>query len=264
MEGIILGQYVPGNSFVHRLDPRAKLAVSLMLLWVVFLLERPVEFAVLGLIIVALYFFAGVAGSFWRVLRPGLYLLLLTLFINMFFTPGKVVLDLGLLFITREGITEGLYLGGKLVFLIAVSALITLTTSPARMTDGLEKMLKPLKKARVPVGELAMMMNLALRFIPAFWEEMDKIRKAQLARGADFASRHPGRRIKYMTALLVPLFVSAFRRADELAVAMESRGYSVGMERTSLHELRMTTRDWAVLTIVFILTTAFVFNKYFI
>ncbi len=264
MEGIVLGQYVPGNSFLHKLDPRTKLIMSAVLLWVIFLLEGPLEYTGFGLFIVFLYLLAGVSGSFLKILRPGLYLVLITLIINMIFTPGRVVLDLGLADITREGLIQGLTMGFRLVFLISMSSLVTLTTSPVRMTDGLELLLKPFKKIGVPASELAMMMNIALRFIPTFWEETDKIRKAQIARGADFDSWNLGRRIKYITALLVPLFVSAFRKADELSMAMEARGYTVGMERTSLHELKMNPRDYLVLTVFFISVAAFVINKYFI
>ncbi|MHB9094664.1 MAG: energy-coupling factor transporter transmembrane component T family protein [Eubacteriales bacterium] len=264
MEGIVIGQYVPGNTFLHRLDPRTKLIISAALLWLIFLLESPVEYVGFGLLVIFLYILSGVTGRLLRVLRPAMYLLLFTLGLNMIFTPGHVLLNLGLVVATREGLIQGLTVGFRLVYLISLSSLVTLTTSPVRMTDGLETLMGPLKKARLPVSELAMMMNVALRFIPAFWEEMDKIRKAQVSRGADFDSWHPSRRIKYMTALLVPLLISAFRKAEELSVAMEARGYAVGMKRTSLHRLQLNLRDYMAILIVLMLTTAFVFNKYFV
>jgi len=257
MEGIVLGQYIPGNSFIHRLDPRSKLVISIILLWMVFLLTRPAEFVGFSVFIVFSYFMAGVTGSFLRVLKPGFYLILFTLTVNMVFTPGHSIFSLGPVAVTREGFILGSVIGLKLVFLISVSSLITLTTSPVRMTDGLERLLRPLRKIGFPVSELGMMMNIALRFIPTFWEETDKIKKAQVSRGADFNTWNLSRRAKYATALLVPLFVSAFRKSDELAVSMEARGYSVGMERTSLYELKMHKSDYAALVVVFVLFIAF-------
>ena len=263
MEGIILGQYVPGESFIHRLDPRTKLCITAILLWLIFILNNPTEYAGFGFSILLLYVLAGVAGNLIRVLRPGLFLVLFTLLINMMFTPGHVLIKLGLVVVTREGAIQGLTVGFRLVYLISLSSLVTLTTSPVRMTDGMEHLMKPLRKIKLPVSELAMMMSIALRFIPTFWEELDIIRKAQVARGADFDSWHLSRRLKFTTALLVPLFISAFRKAEELSVAMESRGYVVGMERTSLNKLQFTTRDYIAIITVLALSVAFVFTKYF-
>lgn len=262
MEGILLGQYVPGKSFLHQLDPRTKIMTSIILVWVVFLLNKPREFALFGLIILFLYLTAGVIKNIWRIMKPGIYLMLLTVIINMFFTPGKPVINLVFLVITREGLIQGLTMGLRLAYLISLSSLLTLTTSPVRMTDGLELLMNPLKKIKFPVSELAMMMNIALRFIPTFWEETEKIIKAQTARGADFKSRNLSKRMKFMTALLVPLFISAFRRADEYSTAMEARGYFVGMARTSLYRLKMSIKDYTVLLIIYLMSGLYIASKF--
>lgn len=263
MEGIVLGQFVPGNSILHRLDPRVKVISSLLLLPVIVLLQRPAEYAGFGLSAVILYVIAGVTGSIFRVLKPGFYLVAFTLFINMVFTPGEMLVNLGIISVSREGLVQGLTIGARLIFLISVSSLVTLTTSPVRMTDGMQWLLRPFRRAGLPVNELAMMMNIALRFIPSFLEETDKIKKAQVSRGADFASRNPGKRIKYLMALLVPLFVSAFRKAEELSVAMESRGYVVGMKRTSLYRLQFHRRDYVTLMVLICLAAGFIAFRYF-
>lgn len=263
MEGFVFGQFVPGNSLLHRLDPRSKLLISAAMVGLVFLLARPLEYLVFGLVILLLYFFSGVIGSMFRVIRPGFYLIAFTVLINMFFIPGQVVLNLGFMVATREGLYQGLTVGTRFLYLIALSSLVSLTTSPVRMTDGLEKLMSPLRRVRFPVGELAMMISIALRFIPTFWEETDKIIKAQISRGADFDSWHPMRRIRFMTALLIPLFINAFRKAEELSVAMESRGYVVGMPRTSLYELRFSRNDYLALALVFSIIAVVVFFRYF-
>ncbi len=258
MEGIILGQYVPGNSFLHRLDPRIKLIISGVLIWFIFFLKNPLEYMGLGVFIIFLYFLSGFPSGFLHVFKPGFYIILFTLLVNMFFTPGQSILSFGPMVITREGIIQGLTIGCKLIFFISLSSLVTFTTSLVRLTDGLQMLMRPFKKVGLPVGELVVMINIALRFIPTFWEETDKIIKAQVSRGADFNSWHLGRRIKYLTALLVPLFVNAFHRADELSMAMEARGYMVGMKRTSLYELRLNLRDYIVLVLMLILSAAFI------
>lgn len=264
MDGIVLGQYIPGCSVLHRLDPRTKLVLSLVLVWFVFLIKSLPEFVAFGAFIFILYLAAGVSSSMFRVLKPGFYLVIFTLLMNILFFPGHVIVNLGILAVTREGVIQGLTVSSRLLFLISASSLVTLTTSPLSMTGGLEALLRPLKRIGIPVSELAMMMNIALKFIPTFLEETDKIMKAQAARGADFKSWHPGRRLKYLSALLVPLFISAFRRADELSVAIESRGYVVGMNRTSLHELKLETRDYVAMVLVGVVFCGFVAYRYFL
>lgn len=257
MDDILIGQYVPGDSFLHRLDPRTKICTTAALIWLVFTLKSTLEYASFGVTIIFIYVISGVAQSFWKSMKPGFYLVVFTIIINAVFTPGEELLNLGLFKFTREGLIQGFTMGFRLLFLIALSSLVTLTTSPVRMTEGLEQMMKPLKRIGFPASELAMMMNIALRFIPTFWEEWDKIRKSQLSRGADFESWNPASRVKYMTAMLIPLFVSAFRKADELSTAMESRGYVVGAPRTSLHVLKFNSRDYVFLTSVFMLLAIF-------
>jgi len=234
----------------------------MVFLGLVFLLKGPAEYTGFGLFVITLYFLSGVAGSFLKILKPGIILILFTLVLNMVFTPGRPILSMGPLVVTEEGLIHGLAMGFRLVYLIALSSLITLTTSPVRMTDGLELLMKPFKRIGLPAGELAMMMNIALRFIPTFWEETDKIIKAQVSRGADFNSRNIARRLRYLAALLVPLFVSAFRKADELSLAMEARGYAVGMERTSLYKLEYTFRDYLVFIGAVVVSVSFVAYKY--
>ncbi|MBU7007431.1 energy-coupling factor transporter transmembrane component T family protein [Phosphitispora fastidiosa] len=263
MEGIVIGQYVPGSSLLHRLDPRTKIIVSAILLWLVFVVENPAEFAAYGLFILVLYIIGGVAGSFLKVMKPGIFLIVITLVLNMFFTPGETMFSIGPVPVSRTGLENGLFLGVKIMYLILLSSLVTLVTSPVRMTDGLERLMKPFQRIGLPASELAMMINIALRFIPTFWEETDKIIKAQKSRGADFESWHLQKRAKYMTALLVPLFVSSFRKADELAMAMESRGYVVGMHRSSLHKLEFRPVDFLVLALTVTITGAFIMYKYF-
>jgi len=257
-----MGQYMPGNSFLHRLDPRTKFIGSALLIVTVFLLKGPVQYAVFGAAVLGLYVLGGVSGSLLRSLRPGIYLVFFTLFLNMIFTPGEItIIRVGVIRITREGVLFGFSMGFRLIFLISVSSLVSLTTSPVRMTDGLELLFKPLKKIGFPSGELAMMMNIALRFIPTFWEETDKIIKAQISRGADFNSWNPLSRIKYMTALLVPLFLNVFRKSDELALAMEARGYEVGMDRSSLHKLQFNLRDYLILVLAPVLLAVFILYR---
>lgn len=257
MEGIILGQYVPGQSFLHRLDPRTKIIAVAILAWVVFLLKTMVDYVCFGVFLVALYFAAGTVKNLWRTIRPGLYLVFFTVILNMIFTPGEPLVKLGFFSLTREGFILGTTMGARLLYLISLSSLLTIATSPVRMTDGLELLMNPFRKVGLPVSEIAMMMNIALRFIPTFWEEWEKIRKAQISRGADFESWNMGNRIKYMTAMFIPLFISAFRRADELSQAMEARGYVVGAPRTSLHVLELNLPDYIIMSLVLLMSAVF-------
>lgn len=257
MEGIILGQYVPGKSFLHRLDPRTKIVSVALLAWVVFMLNTLVSYIAFGVFLAALYLAAGTVKNLWRTIKPGIYLVFFTVILNMIFTPGEPLVRLGFFSLTREGLTLGTTMGFRLLYLIFLSSLLTVTTSPVRMTDGLELLMNPFKKVGLPASEIAMMMNIALRFIPTFWEEWEKIRKAQISRGADFESWNMGSRIKFMTAMLIPLFVSAFRRADDLSQAMEARGYVVGAPRTSLHILELSITDYIIITVVILISLGF-------
>ena len=221
LKDITLGQYFPGNSIVHRLDPRTKLIAVVLYIVALFLAKSFVTYGIMFLLLAVSIAVSKVpVKSIFRGMKPVVFIVIFTAILNLFYTPGDTVL---------------------------VTFLLTYTTSPILLTDGLENLLGPLKKIHVPVHELAMMMSIALRFIPLLIEETDKIMSAQRARGADFESGNLLQRAKSLIPLLVPLFISAFRRADELAVAMECRCYHGGEGRTRLRQLRYATRDWAVL-----------------
>ncbi|HHY19172.1 MAG TPA: energy-coupling factor transporter transmembrane protein EcfT [Firmicutes bacterium] len=249
---VTLGQYIPGESFVHRLDPRTKLIMALALIVVLFMIESFIGYLwVAGFLLLAIINGDIPLSSITRGLKPLTLIILLTVILNIFFTEGTQVLwQWKFIKITQEGIAKGLLLGVRLILLILSTTIMTLTTSPLAITDGLEYLLSPLKKLKFPAHELSMMLTIALRFIPTLLEETDKIIKAQMARGADFESGNLFRRAQNMVPLLVPLFVSAFRRADDLATAMESRCYRGGEGRTRLNELVFQRADYFVLGIV--------------
>ncbi|PZN09177.1 energy-coupling factor transporter transmembrane protein EcfT [Thermaerobacter sp. FW80] len=241
----VLGQYVPGDSPLHRLDPRTKVVLLAAYSLVLFLVRQWAAYGVLagfvlGAAVLARLPLAGVLGG----MRPMLWLVGLTLVLNLVAVPGDPLLTLGPLVATQQGLELGLRLAVRLLLLVTAAALLTLTTSPIALTDGLEALLRPLGR-RVPAHELAMMMTIALRFIPTLAEEAERIMKAQMARGAQFHRGGPLRRLRALVPLLVPLFVGAFRRADELALAMEARGYRGGAGRTRYRELRVGRRDAA-------------------
>jgi len=241
---IMLGQYFPGNSFVHKLDPRCKILLTLVFISSIFLATSYTGYFLLALF---LSLIIGVAGIplliVLRSIKPLWIILLLTAGIHMFMTPGTPWVSLGPLSITEEGFRQGIQMSARLVFLIIISSLLTFTTSPIALTDAIERLLSPLKRVNLPVHELAMMMTIALRFVPTLLEETDRIMKAQMARGADFSSGNLLRRGQNMVPLLVPLFISAFRRADDLATAMEARCYRGGEHRTRMKELNLGIRD---------------------
>ncbi len=246
LKDITLGQYYPVASPVHRLDPRVKLMGTLIFLislfvadaWPCYLLATLFLGGCIGLSRVPL-------GYILRGLKTVIFLLLFSVVFNIFLTPGQVLVQVWIFRITREGLVQGAYMAVRLIYLIMGSSLMTFTTTPNSLTDGLEKGLGFLKVFRVPVHELAMTMSIALRFIPLLTEEADKIMKAQMARGADFESGSLVQRAKALIPLLVPLFISAFRRATDLAMAMESRCYRGGAGRTKMHPLRYRRRDVA-------------------
>ena len=253
MTNITLGQYFPGNSPIHRLDPRTKILLMLLYIVVVFLVQPLWLFLLPFLFVVFVTMLSQVPVSYViRSLKPLRMLLLFMFFINLFLTPGKTPLfDFYFIHVTEEALRQALFISLRLVLLVGGTSLMTLTTSPISLTGGLELLLKPFSKFGFPAHELAMMMTIALRFIPTLMEEADKIRKAQMARGADFESGNLVARAKSMIPILVPLFVSAFRRADELAMAMESRCYHGGEGRTRMHVLHFTGADAAAACVVF-------------
>lgn len=248
LKDITLGQFFPGNSLIHRLDPRTKLVALLIYIIVLFL---AVSWASYG--VVFLFLMTAIAVSrvplkaFLRGLKPLIFILVFTGLLNLFFTQeGKVVVSFWVIRITTGGVERAAYMLIRILLLVTATFLLTYTTSPIALTDGLEALLSPLKHIRVPVHELAMMMCIALRFIPTLIEETDKIMSAQKARGADFESGNLIHRVKALIPILVPLFVSAFRRADELATAMECRCYQGGNGRTKMKLLRYRFRDFGV------------------
>lgn len=249
---ITLGQYLPGESLVHQLNPRVKILALLMMLAVLFIVQT--FYALISLLLFAVLLLAssGVPFSYFlRGIRPILYIALFALVIYFFFTRGGVVLlRIGFITVESDGVWEGLFVVTRLVALVLYSLLLTLTTTPLSLTHGMGYFLKPLKYIGLPTDEVAMIMSIALRFIPTLMEESQRLMRAQLSRGADFESGSIFRKAKSLVPLIVPLFISAFRRADELALAMEARGFRLGARRTCLHEDIIAPRDWAVLLVV--------------
>ena len=244
LRDITLGQYFPGDSPIHRLDPRAKLIAMICYIVALFLGQWFVTYAVLFLALAAAVKVSTVKPkALLRGLKPVVFILVFTAVLNIFYTPGEALASFWIFTITREGIVHAFFMVVRIIMLITCTFLLTYTTSPLALTDGLESLLGPLKKIRVPVHELAMMMSIALRFIPTLIEETDKIMSAQRARGADFDSGNLVQRAKALIPLLVPLFISAFRRADELATAMECRCYHGDEGRTRMKQLHYRPGD---------------------
>ena len=249
LKDITLGQYFPGTSVVHRLDPRTKLLAVVLYIAALFLAAGPLTYAVMFAVLSMSIAVSGVpVRSIVRGLKPVLFIVIFTALLNIFYTSGSTVLARFWIFtITLEGVWRAFFMVVRIMMLISGTFLLTYTTSPILLTDGLESLLNPLKKIGVPVHELAMMMSIALRFIPTLIEETDKIMSAQRARGADFESGGLIQRAKALLPLLVPLFISAFRRADELATAMECRCYHGGEGRTRLRQLKYRAGDHVAL-----------------
>ena len=252
LKDITLGQYYPVDSFVHRLDPRIKIILTFAFIVGVFMGQT--LFAYIP-VIAFIYLAAKVAHLPVKMLVKGLkplrFILVFTFVLNLFFSGGDtVLLKIWFIIISKEGLMMAIRFSARLVFLVTGASLLTLTTSPVVLTDGLERLLSPLRKIGFPAHELAMMMTIALRFIPTLLEEADKIMKAQMARGADFESGNIVDRAKAMIPLLVPLFVSAFRRAGDLAMAMEARCYHGGEGRTRMRVLKITKNDYIAVAVV--------------
>ena len=256
LKDITLGQYFPGNSLVHRLDPRTKILAVILYIVALFLANSLLTYAIMfGILALSVGISTVPVKSLVRGMKPVVFILAFTAILNLFYTPGEHVLfQVWIFTATWEGVLNAFYMVIRILMLIAGTFLLTYTTSPILLTDGLESLLGPLKRIRVPVHELAMIMSIALRFIPTLIEETDKIMSAQRARGADFESGNLVQRAKALIPLLVPLFISAFRRADELATAMECRCYHGGEGRTRLRQLRYAGRDWAALLFFLLLT----------
>ena len=251
LRDITLGQYYQTDSCLHRLDPRVKLIATLAYIVSLFLFKNLTVYVIAVAFLWIVIKLSKVPFSFMvKGLKPVMMILLLTVVCNMLFTPGTPVVSFWKLTITYEGLKMAFFMTIRFIMLIVGSTIMTLTTTPNQLTDGLESLLAPLNKLKVPVHEIAMMMAIALRFIPILMEETDKIMKAQIARGADFESGNIIKRVKAMLPLLIPLFVSAFRRANDLAMAMEARCYRGGAGRTKMKPLIYKISDKKALVCV--------------
>lgn len=258
---ITIGQFYPTDSILHRLDPRTKIIMIFVYIVSLFIAQGLLGYILAFMVLCTMIIISHVPLKFiLKGLRSIIVIIVLTISINVFLTPGDTILiHYGIIKITKEGIVIAAYLGVRLIFLILGSSLLTLTTSPISLTDGIEAILKPLQKIKVPAHEIAMMMTIALRFIPILLEETDKIMKAQMARGADFENGNIIQKAKSLIPLLVPLFISAFRRADELALAMEARCYRGGEGRTRMNQLKYHKRDFIVFSLMILyLTSVFI------
>ncbi len=244
LRDITLGQYYPVDSVLHRLDPRTKLFGTLVYIVTLFIADHVLAYVAAAIFLTAaIRLSRGPVKCMVRGLKAVVFLLLISVSFNLFLTPGRPIFTIGFLKMTWEGVEIAAFMSVRLVFLVMGSTLLTLTTTPNQLTDGLERSLGFLKRVGVPVHEVSMMMSIALRFIPILVEETDKIMKAQMARGADFESGNLIQRAKAMVPLLVPLFISAFRRATDLAMAMEARCYRGGEGRTKMKPLHYERRD---------------------
>lgn len=259
---ITIGQYYPRDSFIHKLDPRTKIIGTFIYIISLFLFRKFIPYLVvfgfLGLIIKTSEV---PIKHILKGLKSIMFLLIFAVVFNIFLTPGDVLWKWGYLKLTRQGLEIAGFMAIRLVLLIMGSSLMTFTTTPNHLTDGLEKIMNPLKKIKVPVHEISMMMSIALRFIPILLEETDKIMKAQMARGADFESGNLIKKAKSLVPLLVPLFVSAFRRANDLAMAMEARCYHGGEGRTKMKPLQYHKQDWMAYVILLVYLVVLVLVK---
>lgn len=252
LKDITLGQYYPADSVIHKMDPRTKLLATVVYVVSLFVFRNIPGFIVATAVLIALVLLSKVP---FKLMAKGLkiiwVLVAITAFFNVFFTPGDLLWQAGVLHITWQGVRNAVFFSIRLIYLILGTSIMTLTTTPNKLTDGLEEGLKPLNKIHIPVHEIALMMSIALRFIPLLGEETDRIKKAQMARGADFESGNMIQKVKSLVPILVPLFVSAFRRANDLALAMEARCYHGGEGRTKMKPLHYEKRDYIAYVLMF-------------
>jgi energy-coupling factor transport system permease protein len=256
MDKVIFGRYVPVESILHRMDPRSKLLIIFIFVCVVFIANNSITYGILLAYTILMIMFSKVPIRFILTgLIPVLWLVLFTLLIHLFFTrEGNLVVDWGWIKIYEEGIRQGIFISLRFFLLVLITSLLTLTTTPIEITDGIEYLLAPLKKVKFPVHELALMMSISLRFIPTLMQETDKIMKAQIARGVEFTSGPFKERLKAIIPLLIPLFISSFKRAEELAIAMEARGYRGGEGRTKYRQLNWTIADTGMILLLVVVT----------
>ena len=262
---ITLGQYYPGSSYIHRLDPRVKIMATLFYIVAQFVVDDFNGFGIAFIGLAVTIAISKVPLKFiLRGLKPVFLIIAFTFLINMFMVRGEVLVSFWFLSITREGLRTAVFMAVRLVLLIIGSSLLTLTTKPISLTDGIEALLSPFKRFGLPAHELAMMMTIALRFIPTLLEETDKIMKAQQARGADFESGNLLRRAKALVPILVPLFISAFRIAQDLAMAMEARCYGGNIQRTRMNGMKLEKRDLAASLVFAAFVAVIVLERIFI
>lgn len=261
----IIGQYVPSDSIVHRLDPRSKLLAVFIFIIVIFLANNFISYGIVTIFVAAAIMLSRVPFSFvLRGLKFILILVIITFLLHLFLTKeGDVIYQIGSWKIYSEGLIQGTFISLRLLYLVIFTSLLTLTTTPIEITDGLESLMNPLKRLRVPVHEFALMMSIAIRFIPTLLEEAEKIMKAQSARGVDFTSGPFKERLKSIVPLLIPLFVSSFKRAEDLALAMEARGYRGGEGRTKLRILTWGMKENVLMLLLALLTGALVWIRWF-
>lgn len=265
LRDITLGQYFPGTSLIHRLDPRAKLLFSLLYIVALFTAKSPLSYLVMFMVLALGILVSRLRLSvFLKGLKPIMIIVILTAIMNLFFTRGGDTLwSFGFLHITENGVSMAVYMMLRIIMLLLMTLLLTYTTSPLMLTDGLDRLLAPLKHLKVPVHDFTMIMSIALRFIPTLIQETDKIMSAQKARGADFESGNLIQRAKALVPILIPLFISAFRRAEELSVAMDCRCFHDGQNRTRLRQLKFTTKDVILLLFAVLLCVGIILMRRF-
>ena len=265
LKNVTLGQYFPGESLIHRLDPRTKLLATVALIAIVFVVQGFAGFMLIAAFVLACAASTGIHLKFlFKGLKPLMFIILFTFILNLFFqSAGNVLVQVGPVKITDTGLRMASFMAVRLILLVVCSQLLTLTTSPIALTDGLETLFRPLQAIHFPAHEIAMMMSIALRFIPTLMDEADKIMKAQKARGANFETGSLIQRAKAMIPLLVPLFVGAFRRAEELALAMDARCYRGGAGRTRMKQLKFGRIDLlAAAVLVLLLAAVILLNRF--
>ncbi|TCS94155.1 energy-coupling factor transporter transmembrane component T family protein [Hazenella coriacea] len=253
MNQFVMGQYIPGNSPLHRFDPRAKLLFVFAYMLIVFLANNVWSYSLLLLFtIIGIYFSQISLKILYRAVKPVIFLIIFTAILHLTMTKGgEILIQFFFITVYEEGVRQAIFISTRFFLLVVMASLLTFTTSPIDLTDGLERLLQPFKKLGLPAHEFALMMSIALRFIPTIWSETEKIKKAQMARGVDFDRGSILKRVKSYIPVLIPLFVSAFRRAEDLALAMEARGYRGGTGRTKLKILRYHLRD-LILPLIFL------------
>ncbi|WP_044747049.1 energy-coupling factor transporter transmembrane component T family protein [Bacillus alveayuensis] len=245
MNSLIIGKYVPRKSLIHQMDPRAKLLIVFLFVLIVFLANNTMTYSLLGLYILIIVLLTKLPIRYlFNGLKPVLWILFFTFLMHVILTKeGPIIFQFGFVKVYEDGVRQGVLITLRFIFIIIMTTILTLTTTPIEITDGMETLLSPLKKWKLPVHELALMMSISLRFIPTLMEESDKILKAQMARGVDFSAGSLKKRLEAIVPLLVPLFINSFKRAEELATAMEARGYRGSEGRTKLRQLHWRLRD---------------------